>query len=176
MIRHVQVACLALLALTSAGSPLCFAADDSSSKGDDKAKKVTFASFALKSEPSEGAESESLFGGMQTKLHEVIKRLDQAAGDSKLAGVILHIKSPGLQPGTAAEIRAAIGRIRKADKKVYAVLESAMNQDYVLATACDQIIIPPSDALIVNGLQMELTFFKRLFDKLGVRADFVQVG
>jgi len=153
-----------------------FADDKDSTKSSEKAKKVNFASFTLKTEFSEGPESEGLFGSMQPRLHEVIKRLDEAAADSKLGGVILHIKSPELRPGTNAEVRAAITRIRKADKKVYAFLESAMNQDYVLATACDQIIIPPSDALIINGLQMELTFFKRLFDKLGVRADFIQVG
>src|SRR5688500_7677925 len=76
-------------------------ADDDAAKDKEaeKAKKATLASLTLKTDFSEGPESEGLFGSMQPRLHEVIKRLDKAAGDSKLRGVVLNIKSPQMEPG-----------------------------------------------------------------------------
>jgi protease-4 len=66
--------------------------------------------------------------------------------------------------------------VRAAGKKVYAVCRSATNRDYLIATACDEIAMPPSGTLMVNGLQAEVMFYKGIFEKLGIKAEFMQVG
>ena len=71
---------------------------------------------------------------------------------------------------------AVIGRCRAAGKKVYADVDSAMTKDYLIAAACDEIIMPPSGSLMLTGLAAEITFYKTLLDKLGVEAEIIQVG
>ena len=36
--------------------------------------------------------------------------------------------------------------------------------------------MPPSGMLTVSGVRMEVTFYKGLFEKLGIQADMLQVG
>ena len=69
-----------------------------------------------------------------------------------------------------------IGRLRAAGKKVYADVDSVMTRDYLIAAACDEVVMPPSGSLMLTGLAAEITFYKSLLDKLGVEAEIIQVG
>jgi len=73
-------------------------------------------------------------------------------------------------------LRGAIGRFRAAGKKAYAVMESAMPADYLVACACDEIVMPESGTLVLPGIHAEATFYKKLLGKLGIEADFVHIG
>jgi protease-4 len=139
-------------------------------------KKVTLARVVLKQDLTEGAAGEELFGEKAPRLHEFIGRLDKIAKDSKISGVLLEVREPDLGLGKVDELRAAIGRLRKAGKKVYADVQSASSKDYLVASACDEIFMPPSGSLMITGMQAEVTFFKGLLDNLGVQADFIQIG
>ncbi len=86
------------------------------------------------------------------------------------------MRSPQLGLGKVGELRGAIARLRKAGKKVYADVDSVTTKDYLVASACDEIVMPVSGELLITGLQAEVTFFKGLLDKLGVQADFIQIG
>src|SRR5262249_23756380 len=45
-----------------------------------------------------------------------------------------------------------------------------------LALACDEVCLPESGTLMLTGLRAEVTFFKDLFDKIGVKADMLAMG
>ncbi len=141
-----------------------------------KKKKVTVGSLVLKSSYPEGATGPGLFGEMENNLSDLTDRLEQARKDDKIAALVLNFRNPTLGRGKVDELRAAIKRTRSSGKKVYASLQSAMSPDYMVATACDEIVMPESGMLFVPGVRAELVYFKRLFDKLGVQADFIQVG
>jgi protease-4 len=142
-----------------------------------KAKQVsTLALFALDSDVAEGAGGGGLFGDLAPTLHKLVDRIDRAAKDKKITGIALRLQSPHLGSGAVNELRAAIGRARKAGKKVYALVDDITGGDYLLAAACDQIVMPPSGSLTVSGVRAEVTFYKDLLDKLGVKADMLQVG
>ena len=70
----------------------------------------------------------------------------------------------------------AIADVRKGGKKVYAYLESADTRDYLLALACDEVCLPESGWLMLTGIRAEVTFYKELFEKIGVQADMLQMG
>ena len=61
-------------------------------------------------------------------------------------------------------------------KTFIAYLESATTHDYLVAAACDQIVMPESGELAILGLRAEVTFFKNLFDWLHLKADMLRVG
>ena len=80
-------------------------------------------------------------------------RLDKAAADEKLSGVILRINDPTLGWAKVNELRQAIQRIRNKGKRVVAYLDSATTHDYLVATSCDQIVMPESGELAILGLR-----------------------
>ena len=102
--------------------------------------------------------------------------MDKAAKDEKIGGVVLRLRDPQIGLAKVDELRAAINRVRKEGKKVFADVHSASTRDYLVASACDQIVMPESGSLMINGIQAEVMFFKGLFDKLGIQADFIQIG
>lgn len=141
-----------------------------------EAKKLRIAAFRLSQRFPEGPAIGGAFGDLAPRLVKLVERIDQAAGDKNVSGIVLRIDSPGLGRGKVGELRAAIERARKAGKKVYAELHEASGADYMLATACDEIVMPPAGTLSITGVRAEVMFYKGLFDKLGLKADMLQVG
>ncbi|MBN1395508.1 MAG: S49 family peptidase, partial [Pirellulales bacterium] len=124
----------------------------------------------------EGPPAPGLFGELQSSLATAIKRLDEAAEDGDVSAVWLKIEDLSIGRGKLYELRAAVARLRKANKPVYAELTTADTGAYLLAAACDRIVMPSSGMLLVPGVRMEITFYKGLLDKLGLRFDALQMG
>jgi protease-4 len=137
---------------------------------------ASWAKIELKGSYAEGAQMPGLFGTVSESLSEGIARLDKAAADKKISGVILRFNSPTLGWAKRNEFRQAIKRVQAKGKKVYAYLDSGTSGDYLVASACDKIIMPESGVLMVLGMQAEVTFYKNLFDTIGVKADMLRVG
>ncbi|HEX3998099.1 MAG TPA: signal peptide peptidase SppA [Pirellulales bacterium] len=140
------------------------------------AKPVQLAVIELSGSYPEGAGEAGLFGEVSENLNRIIERIDQAGKDEKISGLILEFRDLELGRGKAHEMRAAIARVRKSGKKVYADLRSGEASDYLLASACDEIVMPESGTLAVAGVRAEVTFFKDLLDKLGIQAEILQKG
>jgi protease-4 len=136
----------------------------------------TVVRFSLHGEYPEGPSEAGLFAEMQPSLGKLIGRLDEAKADKDVAAVWLRIEDVEFGRGKVNEIRAAIARVRKAGKPVYAELTSADTGAYLVASACDHIYMPVSGTLIVPGVRMEMTFYKGLLDKLGLKFDALRMG
>jgi protease-4 len=117
-----------------------------------------------------------LFGQTSIDLREAITRLEKASKDKSISGVVLNIENPAIGRGKIEELRAAIARFRKTGKKVYAQLETGMPADYLVACACDEIVMPEAGVLMLPGVHAEATFYKGLLGKLGIQADFIHMG
>jgi protease-4 len=189
--RVFGVGCLAaaVLALTALASgtvhgqtataePAEKAADKDVKAADKQAKKKSpvIAQITLAGSIPDGVGQGGLLADVSPHMHRLIERLDKAATDTRVKGVVLSIESPSIGRGRAEELRAAIGRIRKAGKPVAAHLIGADPVHYVVASACDTIAMPPAATLEITGVRTEVTFFKAMLDKLGVDAEILQVG
>jgi protease-4 len=167
-----------LALILAIASPL-WAADEKAKEKPkaEKAKpKLTFGTLTLNSDYAEGPGQAGVFGEMAPNLAKIIDRIDAAAGDDKLTGLVLHMDGLEIGRGKVCELRAAIARARKAGKKVYADLHEGTAGAYMLASACDEIIMPPVGMVTISGVRMEIMYYKKLFDMLGVKADMLQVG
>jgi protease-4 len=149
---------------------------DAKKHSDAKKSSARIGVIELSGSYPEGAGTAGLFSEVQPSLNRLFERLDQAAHDKKLAGVLLEIRDPELGRGKIHELRVVIDRLRKAGKKVYADLRSADSQQYLIASACDEIVMPESGTLAITGVRAEITFYKDLLDKLGVKAEIMQMG
>src|ERR1700685_869655 len=159
--------------------PPLTAASPSKAKSKEKSEKaepLRFGHIELKGSYPEGAEPLALFGNSAETLSEALARIDKAAADDKLSGLILRIDDPSLGWAKVNELRQAIQRVRNKGKRVIASLAAASTHDYLLAASCDEIVMPESGELAILGLRAEVTFYKNLLDWLHVKADMLRVG
>jgi protease-4 len=141
-----------------------------------ESKTLKVVRLTIKGEMPEGPTQPGLFGELQPSLTKLLERLDDAAADKAVAAVWLRIEDLELGRGKINEIRAAIARIRKAGKPVYAELTTAESGPYLLAAACDRVFMPSAGVLVLPGVRAEVTFYKGLLDKLGMEFDALQMG
>lgn len=141
-----------------------------------KKGKVRMAQLVLSSDMPESPGVTSPFGDMQLDLQSMVQRIEKGAKDHSIQGLVLTIDNPTLGRGKVNELREAIRRFRNGGKKVFAQLEMAMPEDYLLASACDEIIMPESGVLVLPGVRADTMFFRGTLAKLGIKADFLHMG
>ena len=141
-----------------------------------KPATATWAHIELKGSYAEGPAMMGLFGDVSESLAEAISRLDKAAKDDAITGVVLKIDGPSIGRGKLNEFRQAIGRVKAKGKKVVAYLDSAGSGDYLVAAGCDEVVMPESGVLMLLGVRSEVSFYKNLFDLVGLKAEMLRVG
>jgi protease-4 len=120
--------------------------------------------------------TDPLFGGGAENFKSKLDRIKKAAGDKDVKALYLEIDGVGLGWGKLDDLTHAIADFRKGGKKVYAYMEGGEAKDYLLATACDEVCAPESGWIMLTGVRAEVSFYKDLFDKVGVKADFLRMG
>lgn len=141
-----------------------------------KPSKVRLAHIQIKGELPESPGQMSFFGDLGIDLRQTIARLDKAARDTSIAGVVLEIRPAALSRGKLNELREAIARVQAADKKVHASFEMAIGSQFLLASACDDVTMPEAGMVLVPGVHAEVAYYKELLGKLGIEADMMHVG
>ena len=121
----------------------------------------------------------AVFGRRSLSTMSIIESLRRAEGDPKVKGVLIRLPDGGIGPGEADELRLAIKHFRAAGKPVYAHSQGlypsgAVTSTYMLGASADQLWMQPGSSFEAVGLAAEEMFFKRLFDKYGVKADYQQ--
>jgi protease IV len=143
----------------------------------DETKTVSLAHIKLSGSLGESPPAaDPLFGGASENFKSKLDRIKKARKDANIQG--LYLQLDGLSVGWAKidELSRAIADFRKSGKKVYAYLEAGNTKDFLLALACDEICLPESGWLMLTGIRAEVSFYKDLFEKIGVKADMLQMG
>lgn len=120
-----------------------------------------------------------LMGEQHTPFVSLLSRFALLERDERVGTVVLHVKSLEVGWGKAEEMRAAIQRVRAAGHKTIAFLELTSfspNIEYFVASAADEIHVPPGSALPMVGLAAEHLYLGGLFEKLGVQIEVAKVG
>jgi protease-4 len=116
-------------------------------------------------------------GDFPPTLTEVAGAIRHAATDDRITGLYLVVDGPQVGWAGWQELRSAVEAFRTADKPCVAYVNGLLgNGGYYLASSCEKIVLSPAGAVMVNGLQMELTYYKGTFDKLGITPEFEHVG
>ena len=166
-----QVWCAAVL--LAAAVPV-WAADEK------KDEKPVIAHVALTGDLDESPVGESMFGSAPGEnLKQTLDRIARAKADPKVKALLLEIHDLELGLfgfGKVNEVRGAVADFRKSGKKAYAYLQEVGGLDYLAACACDQVILPESGGFGLTGLNLEMSFYKELFEKVHVKGDFLTMG
>ncbi len=113
----------------------------------------------------------------ETLLWDLIDALEAARKDKRIKAVVLDLDdmSSGGQP-TLAELTAAIKDFRSSGKKVIAHSTYYGQEQYFVAAAADEIYLDPLGFVAIDGFERYRTYYKELFDKLGVEVNLFRVG
>src|SRR2546421_714084 len=117
-----------------------------------------------------------LLGGQPQSLSSLLAQFRKAKVDKRITAVLLDVDMSEAGWAKSEEIRDAITDFRSSGKPVYAYMETSLNKDYYIATACDKIFVPPPGELFTIGLAADVMFFRGSLDKLGVYPDVYQIG
>ena len=113
----------------------------------------------------------------QVLLRDVVDGIRAAAGDARIKVLVIETDSlAGAGLSKLQEIAAAIGDFRKAGKKVYAWGKNYSQAQYYLAAHADQVFVSPDGYVLLNGFGRFPTYFKGLFDQVGVKMQVFRVG
>ena len=103
-----------------------------------------------------------------SSLPAICEALRKAAYDPRIAGVYFKIDGLGAGWAKCQEIRTYIEFFKKSGKFSIAYMNRGAEKEYFLASACDEIYIPPTAQLSLRGLAVSGTFLKGVFDKVGI--------
>src|SRR5262249_44965780 len=119
---------------------------------------------------------ESLFGSAAENFATKLARIQKARKDSAVKALFLHLDGVHIGWAKLNELTTAIKDFRSGGKKAIAYLEAGESKDYLVALACDHIVVPEAGWLMLTGIRAEATFYKDLFEKVGIKADMLQMG
>ena len=109
-------------------------------------------------------------------LLELRESIKKAKDDEKIKGIFLDLRDVSAGFASLEEIRNAILDFKKSGKFVVAYSESYSEGNYYLASVADKIYLPESGMVELNGLGVELLFFKGTLEKLDIKPEIFPVG
>ena len=119
----------------------------------------------------------SIFGESDAMtLRSVINRLQKARDDKDIKGALITISGASIGLAQAQEVRDALVELRQAGKKTFVYADSYDTATYTLATGATDICMLEGGEILIPGVGGEAMFAKGLLDKVGVKADYVQIG
>lgn len=146
-------------------------------KKDEKASLLKVAYFDLKDPILESPPEFSWFTDSQgVMLHTLLERLQQAKEDKDVRAILINLTEPQLNLSQAQEVRDALADVRKGGKRIFVYADGYDTVSYTLASGASDICLLAGGEVMIPGVGLEAQFLKGLFDKIGVKADFVQIG
>lgn len=116
-------------------------------------------------------------GSAQTRLRDVTAALDAAAKDSRISSVLLMLDdfNGGSLP-TLREVAQAVGRVKAANKPVFAWASGYGQHDWFLAAHATEAWLHPEGAVWVDGYGRRRLHWRGLLDQVGIDAHVLRAG
>jgi protease IV len=120
----------------------------------------------------------SAFNGTVPVLHDYLDALDSARTDPRITGLVVRIAP--LETGWAKleEIRNHLLAFRASGKPsiCYLGYDGIQNQEYYLASACQQIWLVPTTPVSIRGMMAEAVFVRGTLDKLKIVPEYYHIA
>lgn len=117
----------------------------------------------------ENNNSSALFyNSTELSLKKLINAIEHAKIDKNIRGITLELNNLNLGITQLRDIRYALENFKKANKFIYAYGEKYTQSAYYLGSVADLIFLNPFGNIDFRGLNMEIQFYKKLTDRLGI--------
>ena len=109
-------------------------------------------------------------------IEQVLRR---AESDQKVKALFVRLPEEGMSPAAADELSGAFKHFRGAGKKIFVhsqglYASGVITSTYMLGTSADELWMQPGAPFQVTGLASEEMFYKRFFDKWGIKPQYQQ--
>ncbi|MGE5607862.1 MAG: signal peptide peptidase SppA [Bacillota bacterium] len=109
-------------------------------------------------------------------LRSVLDRLHQAVEQKDVRAVLLNLGETHFNLAQAQELRDALAAFNKTGKRAFVYADSYDTAAYIAATGATDICMISGGEIEIPGVGLETMFAKGLLDKVGVKADYIQIG
>jgi protease-4 len=111
------------------------------------------------------------------RARDIARSLELAVTDDRIKAVVLDLdRFMGGGQASLAAIGAQIEAVKKAGKPVYAFATGYSDDGYQLAAHASEIWLDPLGGVLPTGPGGTRTYYKGLFDQLGIKAHIYRVG
>ncbi|ARN74902.1 signal peptide peptidase SppA [Oceanicoccus sagamiensis] len=113
----------------------------------------------------------------ETLLQDVIDAIDYGREDERITTLVLSLDDM-MYGGIAKmqELAPALQRFRDSGKKIIAVGDNYLQDQYWLAAQADEIYINPNGAVLIDGYGLYRNYFKQALEKLHIDFHVFRVG
>lgn len=110
-------------------------------------------------------------------LYELGRLLRVASRDPHIVAIHLSTHALGFSWAQVEEIRGFLKEFRQSNKNIVASLSGDMaeEKDLYLVSLADEIYLNPDAGLLINGLNVEVPFFKRTMEKLRIEPQMIML-
>lgn len=113
----------------------------------------------------------------QTSLSRLVKSVDSAARDRRIAALVLDLSSLGaVAPAQLHVIGDALAAFRESGKKIVAKAPYYNRDQYFLASFADLVTMHPMGEVTLGGYGAYNLYYRRLFDALDINIHVYRVG
>lgn len=107
-------------------------------------------------------------------LNTILKNLDKAINDPKIAGIFLDMENIPAGIATISEIRQKLEEFKATGKFIISYANSYDQGAYYLASLSDEIYLHPDGMILFKGLHVQVMYLKGLLDKLEIEMQIVR--
>ena len=109
-----------------------------------------------------------------TGLNDILRNIEQAKTDANIKGIYMELSSIPTSTATLQELRSKLIEFKESGKFIVTYSENYSQSAYYIASIADKIYLNPEGALDLHGMASQITFYKRLLDKLDVEMQIVR--
>ncbi|EIE22855.1 protease IV with duplicated peptidase family U7 domain-containing protein [Coccomyxa subellipsoidea C-169] len=107
---------------------------------------------------------------------QITGALKKAAYDPRVSGVLFKISPLSAGWAKLQEIRQYIDFFRQSGKYSIAYMAAGGEKEFYVASACQEVYVPPSGSLSLRGLAVSGTFLRTALEKVGVDPNIIRIG
>lgn len=113
----------------------------------------------------------------ETPLYDLVDAVDEAAADPRIAALALDLDElEYIGISSASELGAALRRFRETGKPVLAMGDNYSQQQYLLASYADEIMLHPMGGVGIQGFGVYPAYFREALERLEVDIYVFRVG
>lgn len=109
-------------------------------------------------------------------LTDLINLFNYAAHDPRVQAVFIEIDRFACGYAKLIELRRIMNYFRKSGKEIIGYCSSGAEKEIFVGLSCDQFFIPPDGGLDLRGFSGGATFFRGIFDKIGIEPQVQRIG
>ncbi|GER32893.1 protease [Striga asiatica] len=139
----------------------------------ERVKKGSVLTFKLRGEISD--QLKSGFSSVLS-LPEICENFIKAAYDPRISGIYIHIEYLSCGWGMVEEIRRHILDFKKSGKFIVGYVPVCSEKEYYIASALNEIYVPPDAYFQLYGLTVEASFLGGVLEKIGIEPQIERIG